>query len=150
MDCNLPGSSVHGVFQARVLEWAASEATLKILDHVFLEAINTFYSSVFSDSRMVADTWLKICQTNQYICHNTCLGLKVGTPHHPPPGTLLPQTETSTNPEVTCQGERRREKVWASYIWIWDPLFHGFNCGERGLILCPTKEYTDNTGLDWR
>ena len=111
MDCNLPGSSVHGVFQARVLEWAASEATLKILDHVFLEAINTFYSSVFSDSRMVADTWLKICQTNQYICHNTCLGLKVGTPHHPPPGTLLPQTETSTNPEVTCQGERRREKV---------------------------------------
>ena len=23
MDCNLPGSSVHGVFQARVLEWGA-------------------------------------------------------------------------------------------------------------------------------
>ena len=23
MDCSLPGSSVHGVFQARVLEWAA-------------------------------------------------------------------------------------------------------------------------------
>ena len=83
MDCSLPGSSVHGIFQARVLEWVASEATLKILDHVFLEAINAFYSTVFSDSRTVADTWLKICQTNQYTCHNTCLGLKVGTP--PPP-----------------------------------------------------------------
>ena len=23
MDCNLPGSSVHGIFQARILEWAA-------------------------------------------------------------------------------------------------------------------------------
>ena len=23
MDCNLPGSSVHGIFQARVLEWGA-------------------------------------------------------------------------------------------------------------------------------
>ena len=23
MDCSLPGSSVHGVFQARVLEWVA-------------------------------------------------------------------------------------------------------------------------------
>ena len=23
MDCRLPGSSVHGIFQARVLEWAA-------------------------------------------------------------------------------------------------------------------------------
>ena len=24
MDCSLPGSSVHGIFQARVLEWAAT------------------------------------------------------------------------------------------------------------------------------
>ena len=23
MDCSLPGSSIHGVFQARVLEWGA-------------------------------------------------------------------------------------------------------------------------------
>ena len=23
MDCSLPGSSIHGVFQARVLEWCA-------------------------------------------------------------------------------------------------------------------------------
>ena len=23
VDCNLPGSSVHGIFQARVLEWVA-------------------------------------------------------------------------------------------------------------------------------
>ena len=23
MDCSLPGSSVHGIFQARVLEWRA-------------------------------------------------------------------------------------------------------------------------------
>ena len=26
MDCSLPGSSVHGVFQARVLEWGAIES----------------------------------------------------------------------------------------------------------------------------
>ena len=24
MDCSLPGSSVHGIFQARVLEWGGS------------------------------------------------------------------------------------------------------------------------------
>ena len=23
IDCNLPGSSIHGIFQARVLEWGA-------------------------------------------------------------------------------------------------------------------------------
>ena len=25
MDCNLPGSSIHGIFQARVLEWGAND-----------------------------------------------------------------------------------------------------------------------------
>ena len=35
MDCSLPGSSVHGIFQARVLEWGAiafSVHILKVLD----------------------------------------------------------------------------------------------------------------------
>ena len=31
MDCSLPGSSVHGIFQARVLEWGAiAFSTLKV------------------------------------------------------------------------------------------------------------------------
>ena len=29
MDCSLPGSSSHGIFQARVLEWAATALTFK-------------------------------------------------------------------------------------------------------------------------
>ena len=36
MDCSLPGSSVHGIFQARVLEWVAiafSEEALLLLSH---------------------------------------------------------------------------------------------------------------------
>ena len=28
LDCSLPGSSVHGIFQARVLEWVTSASTL--------------------------------------------------------------------------------------------------------------------------
>ena len=28
MDCSLPGSSIHGIFQARVLEWGAIETIL--------------------------------------------------------------------------------------------------------------------------
>ena len=33
MDCSLPGSSIHGIFQARILEWVAiaSKVMLKIL-----------------------------------------------------------------------------------------------------------------------
>ena len=35
MDCSLPGSSVHGIFQARILEWVAiafSDSILKSRD----------------------------------------------------------------------------------------------------------------------
>ena len=31
MDCSLPGSSVHGIFQARVLEWGANAFSGKIV-----------------------------------------------------------------------------------------------------------------------
>ena len=31
MDCRLPGSSVHGIFQARILEWVAIAFSVKVL-----------------------------------------------------------------------------------------------------------------------
>ena len=31
MDCSLPGSSVHGIFQARVLEWGAIAFSMKLV-----------------------------------------------------------------------------------------------------------------------
>ena len=37
MDCSLPGSSVHGIFQARVLEWGAiafSDTDLSYINYV--------------------------------------------------------------------------------------------------------------------
>ena len=30
MDCSLPGSSIHGIFQARVLEWGAIAFSMRI------------------------------------------------------------------------------------------------------------------------
>ena len=32
MDCSLPGSSVHGIFQARILEWVAISYPEHLLD----------------------------------------------------------------------------------------------------------------------
>ena len=37
MDCSLPGSSIHGIFQARVLEWDAT---------AFSEHIVTFHKQL--------------------------------------------------------------------------------------------------------
>ena len=57
MDCSLPGSSVHGIFQARLLEWGAiafSKTTLEnlliifkniILDFMVLSKVFTSYFS---------------------------------------------------------------------------------------------------------
>ena len=36
MDCSLPGSSVQGIFQARVLEWGYSKCSLDLMHYVSL------------------------------------------------------------------------------------------------------------------
>ena len=33
MDCSLPGSSIHGIFQARVLEWGAIWPYIQVFNH---------------------------------------------------------------------------------------------------------------------
>ena len=33
MDCSLPGSSIHGIFQARVLEWGAVAFPVSLTTH---------------------------------------------------------------------------------------------------------------------
>ena len=45
MDCSLPGSLVHGIFQARVLEWGAiafSKSTLQVLNKSLLASSVTY------------------------------------------------------------------------------------------------------------
>ena len=42
MDCSLPGSSVHGIFQARVLEWAAiafSNIGVQLINNVVIVSV---------------------------------------------------------------------------------------------------------------
>ena len=36
MDCSLPGSSIHGIFQARVLEWGAIAFSVCIYIHTYI------------------------------------------------------------------------------------------------------------------
>ena len=39
MDCSLPGSSVHGIFQAKVLEWVPSPSLLSVATTVLIRVI---------------------------------------------------------------------------------------------------------------
>jgi len=36
MDCSLPGSSVHGIFQARILEWIAISLTTDLITGIYI------------------------------------------------------------------------------------------------------------------
>ena len=40
MDCNLPGSSIHGIFQARVLEWGATAFSVCISEVIDISPSN--------------------------------------------------------------------------------------------------------------
>ena len=39
MDCSLPGSSVHGIVQARVLEWGAIASPALVAEHIYLSTL---------------------------------------------------------------------------------------------------------------
>ena len=59
MDCSLPGSSVHGIFQARVLEWGAPHLSLSSL-HIIASVTGLIqYSYHFSQDRIDVNLGLK-------------------------------------------------------------------------------------------
>ena len=87
MDCSLPGSSVHGIFQARVLEWGAiafSAYTSKVLLKIFQAKLQQYVNcelpdvlASFRKGRRTRDQIANICwivkkarefQKNIYFC----------------------------------------------------------------------------------
>ena len=61
MDCSLPGSSIHGIFQARVLEWGAI-------------AFSISHIRVFSNESVLCIRWPRywsfsftVCPSNEYL-----------------------------------------------------------------------------------
>ena len=47
MDCSLPGSSAHGIFQARVLEWVAIAFSDNLIRPKHLESMKIFLGGLF-------------------------------------------------------------------------------------------------------
>ena len=55
MDCSLPGSSVHGIFQARVLEWGAiafSEVDPELIYFHIHTKIIVLYSTTVNENNL--------------------------------------------------------------------------------------------------
>ena len=71
MDCSLPGSSVHGIFQARVLEWGAIA-----FSSFYLVNSNSFKlsSSVTSSQKLSQIFLIKSNPPTQLLCRHTVTG----------------------------------------------------------------------------
>ena len=54
MDCSLPGSANHEIFQARVLEWGAIAFSITLLQ-IDKEAMETVIDCIFLVSKITAD-----------------------------------------------------------------------------------------------
>ena len=63
MDCSLPGSSVHGIFQARVLEWVGNSHYLNII--MFIADDNSDYCMNFISKDMIMSI-LKYFEFNNF------------------------------------------------------------------------------------
>ena len=63
MDCSLPGSSVHGIFQARVLEWGAIafsynlESILKSRDITLPTKVHLVKATLFPVATYGYESW---------------------------------------------------------------------------------------------
>ena len=53
IDCSLPGSSVHGIFQARILEWGAIAFSMTNLDNILKSRDITWLTNVCLVKAMV-------------------------------------------------------------------------------------------------
>ena len=74
MDCSLPGSSIHGIFQARVLEWVAIAFSEVIADSLhanpWTAADQARLSYIISLSLFrFTSIWLMILSNHLILCH---------------------------------------------------------------------------------
>ena len=88
IDCSPPGSSVHGVFQARILEWVA------IADKVLLAVLSTSKLSFFLFNDMICSLLWKTVLPQFPVCgylfrsvlsrcfSDHCKGVRAGSPLH--------------------------------------------------------------------
>ena len=56
VECNLPGSSLHGVLQARLLEWAATPS-FRGLPHPGIEPTSPMFPMLAGGSSTPSTTW---------------------------------------------------------------------------------------------
>ena len=103
MDCSLPGSSVHGIFQARVLEWVAisfSRGSSQPRDWTQVSCIAGIHFTIWGTGEVTINRrWGSILST-KILCHLLSLlrGLHLG-----PMSTDFPDDASGKAPGCQCR-----------------------------------------------
>ena len=91
MDCSPPGSSVHGIFQASILEWIAissSRGSSQPRAHTHISCIQFSSVESLNHVQLFVMPWTKACQASLSIT-NSCTGRQIL--YHCTPGkSMLP------------------------------------------------------------
>ena len=154
MDCSLPGSSVHGIFQARTLEWVAisfSRASSPPRDWICISCIGRWILSHWA----VWEAHVMACSPPKSVVSTPRPIVDPLSPFHPHP-TLSPQVTTTlfsistrlfwdvcflirTSETYTLQNLLGDERCSDSAVLMefYQFVFQGF-FGSRGLIFTKT------------
>ena len=98
MDCSLPGSSIHEIFQARVLEWVAISYPEDLLDPG-IEPMSLYISWPAGGFFITSATWeahLCFCSVAQS-CLTLCDPMECSTPGFPVLHHLLELAQTQVH-----------------------------------------------------
>jgi len=72
MDCRLPGSSVHGIFQARVLEWVAIAFSETCREETLIKKLESSQNTFYNDDHFTNVVWA------YFLISHYCAFQKVG------------------------------------------------------------------------
>ena len=121
VDCSPPGSSVHGIFQARILEWLPFPPPGDLPDPgVHISCVSCIGGQILYHWVIWEDSWGELT-----VCQVPCHGLNVHAPPPPPP----------PNSYI----EARFQKWWCLEMGLWRWLANGISILLRGprKLPCP-------------
>ena len=71
MDCNLPGSSIHGIFQARVLEWVVIAFSTKGTFHAKMGSIKGKNGMDLTEAKDIKKRWQEYTELYEKVLHDS-------------------------------------------------------------------------------
>ena len=130
MDCSLPGSSVHGIFQARVLEWVAVAFSSLTLLANKKSLVQSPWEHTCGHREAATEISPPLPTVNLFLLNFSCSSLL----------TSFPGSAGGKEPTCQFRSKRRGFAPWAGKIpWrrAWQPttvLLPGEFHGQRSLV----------------